>query len=101
HARDPRLAQGERETKETRLRRIALLAAILALGAGFGLARAADKKEFGPKKLPFKIGLMTGTVSQGEDEYRGAESVVRAYGKDAITHVTYPDSFMAETETTI
>ncbi len=55
----------------------------------------------GPKKLPFKIGIMTGTVSQGEDEYRAAEAVTRAYGKEAITHVTYPDNFMTESETTI
>lgn len=50
--------------------------------------------------LGFKIGVVTGTVSQGEDEYRGAEAVVRKYGKEII-HVTYPDKFMQEQETTI
>jgi len=50
--------------------------------------------------LGFKIGLVTGTVSQGEDEYRGAENVVRRYGNEII-HVTYPDKFMQEQETTI
>jgi hypothetical protein len=50
--------------------------------------------------LGFKIGLVTGTVSQGEDEYRGAENVLRRYGNEII-HVTYPDKFMQEQETTI
>ncbi|HOM73919.1 MAG TPA: DUF3798 domain-containing protein [Fervidobacterium sp.] len=50
--------------------------------------------------LGFKIGVVTGTVSQGEDEYRGAEAVVKKFGKEII-HVTYPDMFMQEQETTI
>lgn len=50
--------------------------------------------------LGFKVGVVTGTVSQGEDEYRGAENVIRKYGKEII-HVTYPDKFMQEQETTI
>jgi hypothetical protein len=53
------------------------------------------------ERLPFKLGLMTGTVSQGEDEYRGAERVVAKYGADRIRHVTYPDNFMNEQETMI
>lgn len=51
-------------------------------------------------QLPFKIGIMTGTVSQGEDEYRGAEAVIARYG-DRIRHVTYPDNFMTEQEAMI
>ncbi|MCA8959602.1 MAG: DUF3798 domain-containing protein [Planctomycetes bacterium] len=51
--------------------------------------------------LDFKIGILTGTVSQGEDEYRGAEYVVRKYGSDKIIHKTYPDNFMTEQETTV
>ncbi|MBK8232422.1 MAG: DUF3798 domain-containing protein [Candidatus Eisenbacteria bacterium] len=50
--------------------------------------------------LPFKIGVMTGTVSQGEDEYRGAERMAKRYG-DRVKTVTYPDNFMTEQETTI
>ena len=51
------------------------------------------------------IGVVTGTVSQGEDELRGAEAMIEKYG-DAdnggmIKHVTYPDNFMQEQETTI
>lgn len=53
----------------------------------------------------FHIGIVTGTVSQGEDELRGAEAMIKKYG-DAdqggmIKHVTYPDNFMQEGETTI
>ncbi|HHX10915.1 MAG TPA: DUF3798 domain-containing protein [Firmicutes bacterium] len=49
---------------------------------------------------PFKIGIVTGTVSQGEDEYRAGEQMKQRYG-DRVIHVTYPDNFMAEQETTI
>lgn len=48
-----------------------------------------------------KIGIMTGTVSQGEEEYRAAEEIIQKYGKDRVIHVTYPDKFMDEQETTI
>ncbi|HBK67850.1 MAG TPA: hypothetical protein DDZ91_04345, partial [Firmicutes bacterium] len=41
-----------------------------------------------------------GTVSQGEDEYRGAEAAIKKY-PDLIKHVTYPDNFMQEQETYI
>ncbi|MCZ6688467.1 MAG: DUF3798 domain-containing protein [Planctomycetota bacterium] len=54
---------------------------------------------YGP--LDFKIGIMTGTVSQGEDEYRAAERVIQKYGSERIVHKTYPDNFMTEQETTV
>ena len=51
------------------------------------------------------IGIVTGTVSQGEDELRGAEAMIKKYGDAAsggmIKHVTYPDNFTQELETTI
>ncbi len=54
---------------------------------------------------PFHIGLATGTVSQEEDTYRGAEFMVKKYGDvkngGMIKHVTMPDNFMQEMETTI
>ena len=56
-------------------------------------------------EVPFHIGIMTGTVSQSEDELRGAELLIQKYGNAAeggmITHITYPDHFMSEMETTI
>ncbi|MCC5909459.1 MAG: DUF3798 domain-containing protein [Clostridiaceae bacterium] len=51
--------------------------------------------------LGFKIGLATSTVSQNEEEFRAAEEMVARYGADVIRHVTYPDRFMQEQETTI
>lgn len=48
-----------------------------------------------------KVGLITGTVSQGEEEYRAAEAMIAKYGSDVILHATYPDNFMNEQETTI
>lgn len=50
--------------------------------------------------LGFKIGVVTGTVSQGEEEYRAAEAVKKTYGDQVILQ-TYPDKFMDEQETTI
>ncbi|AGT44953.1 DUF3798 domain-containing protein [Treponema pedis] len=53
----------------------------------------------------YHIGIMTGTVSQSEDDLRGAEELIRLYGsvKDGgmIQHITYPDDFMSQQETTI
>ncbi len=53
----------------------------------------------------FHIGIVTGTVSQSEDDLRGAEALIAEYGAVAdggmIQHLTYPDNFMEEQETTI
>ena len=50
---------------------------------------------------PAKVGIMTGTTSQGEEEYRAALEMIEKYGADRVIHVTYPDKFMDEQETTI
>ena len=54
---------------------------------------------------PFHIGIVTGTVSQSEDDLRGAELMIKKYGDVSkggmIKHLTYPDNFMSEMETTI
>ncbi len=65
-----------------------------------------DAKKDGDKKdAPFHIGVVTGTVSQAEDEQRGAEAMIAKYGKVSeggmISHKNYPDNFGAEQETTI
>jgi len=53
----------------------------------------------------YHIGIVTGTVSQSEDDLRGAEELIKRYGAVSsggmIQHVTYPDSFMDQQETTI
>lgn len=58
-----------------------------------------------PAKNDFHVGIVTGTVSQSEDDLRGAEALIKEYGSASeggmIQHVTYPDNFMEEQETTI
>ncbi|MGL5123116.1 MAG: DUF3798 domain-containing protein [Fusobacteriaceae bacterium] len=54
----------------------------------------------------YHIGVVTGTVSQSEDGLRAAEELIKIYGEAGkgdgkIVHVTYPDNFMQEMETTI
>ena len=48
-----------------------------------------------------KLGILTGTVAQGEEEYRAGEEMVALYGAENVIHATYPDRFMDEQETTI
>ena len=56
-------------------------------------------------KIAYHIGVVTGTVSQSEDDLRGAEELIKRYGKVSdggmIQHITYPDNFMDQQETTI
>ncbi|HPG90496.1 MAG TPA: DUF3798 domain-containing protein [Rectinema sp.] len=77
-----------------------LVAVILALAF---LVAGADV--FAQAKAKFHIGVVTGTVSQSEDDLRGAEQLIKEYGsvKDGgmIQHITYPDDFMSQQETFI
>ena len=56
-------------------------------------------------EAPFHVGICTETVSQAEDDLRGAEALIEKYGDvnngGMIKHITYPDNFMQEMETTI
>jgi len=47
------------------------------------------------------IGIMTGTVSQGEEEYLAARIMQQRFGEDRIITTTYPDNFGAEVEVVI
>lgn len=49
----------------------------------------------------WKIGILTGTVTQNEEEFRMAEQMQAQFGADRIVISTYPDRFMQEQETTI
>jgi hypothetical protein len=53
----------------------------------------------------FHIGICTGTVSQSEDDLRGAEALIKEYGSvktgGMVLHMTYPDDFMSQQETFI
>ena len=68
----------------------------LALAAMLCLALAACAVAEGT----WKIAILTGTTSQGEEEFRAAERAQKADPEHIITD-TYPDNFMAESETTI
>ena len=47
------------------------------------------------------IGIVTGSVSQSEDDRRGAEAFQAKYGEEAVKLAIYPDNFTEELETTI
>ncbi len=49
----------------------------------------------------YHIGIVTGSVSQSEDDRRGAEAFQAQYGEDRVILATYPDNFTEELETTI
>jgi hypothetical protein len=73
-------------------RRFSLVLVLVLIFGLIGVAEAAA--------LPFKIGVVTGTVSQGEEEYQAALKMVARY-PGSVEHVTYPDNFMQEQETVI
>lgn len=70
------------------------LAAVMALGL-FGVTVKAEAND------NWKVAVLTGTVSQGEEEFRAAEKAVATWGADHIITDTYPDNFMSEMETTV
>ncbi|SET08871.1 Protein of unknown function [Natronincola peptidivorans] len=81
---------------------IALLVfSLVGCGSNDAPADTGSDAEEADAGLGFKIGLATSTVSQNEEEFRAAEKMVAKYGADVIRHVTYPDRFMQEQETTI
>ena len=70
-----------------------LLAALMVLSMGI-VAFAEETDDF-------HIAIVTGSVSQSEDDRRGAEAFQAMYGEDMVQLAIYPDNFMDETETTI
>lgn len=70
------------------------------VGCGGSNSGDTDQTDGGGETPAYKIGILTGTVSQGEEEFRAAEKMKAQYG-DMIVTATYPDNFMKETETTI
>ncbi len=80
---------------------------VFAGGASESTATTTATTETQAAAVPeeFHIGIVTGTVSQSEDDLRGAEALIAEYGSVSdggmIQHLTYPDNFMEEQETTI
>jgi hypothetical protein len=79
------------------------LAAVLhCLAAAVWIGGCAPREAVPPPSAdqPFRIGVMTGTVSQNEEEFRAGQQVAARYG-ERVVHVSYPDNFMTEQETVI
>lgn len=75
---------------------------LLALIMALSLVACGEKKgEPDDSTVPYKIGIVTGSVSQSEDDRRGAEAFQAEYGEDMVQLAIYPDNFTEETETTI
>ena len=53
-----------------------------------------------PAPANYKIGIITGTASQGDEEITQANKMKEKY-PDLIVTTTYPDNFTSETETVI
>jgi hypothetical protein len=79
-----------------RLAKAAAILMALVLFAGGATAFAQAK---------YHVGIVTGTVSQSEDDLRGAEQLIKEYKTvkegGVIQHITYPDDFMSQQETFI
>ena len=80
----------------TRFKKIGAILLIVALSLA-GQAAFAQAK--------YHIGVCTETVSQAEDDLRGAQQLIKEYGAVSdggiIQHITYPDDFMSQQETVI
>ena len=79
-----------------------LIALLLVLTMVFALAACGKKTEPAPvaESKPH-IGIITGSVSQSEDDRRGAEAFQAKYGEDMVKLAIYTDNFTEELETTI
>ena len=68
-------------------------------------ANAQQQESANEAVQDYHIGVVTTSVSQSEDNFRGAEAILKKYGaaneRGKITIVTIPDNFMQEQETTI
>jgi hypothetical protein len=70
-----------------------------------GCKKATTPTGDGTTGAKYHIGIVTGTVSQGEDGLRGGDALAKEYGTVAnggiIQAITYPDNFSSEQETVI
>lgn len=65
-----------------------------------GSSGSSTSNQAASSSSSYKIGIVTGTVSQGEEEYQAAQNLKAKYG-DMVVTATYPDNFSTETEQTI
>jgi len=76
------------------------LLAALACGCSGRPASDATVTNAAQGDSAFKIGIMTGTVSQGEEDYRAGQQVAARY-PGRVRTVTFPDNFSTEVETVV
>lgn len=76
-------------------------AAPAATEAAAAVTEAAETVAQSASNDNWKIAVLTGTTSQGEEEFRAAEKALATYGPEHIVTATYPDNFMSEMETTV
>ena len=77
-----------------------LVTLLLVLAMVFSLVACGGTKEAEKSGPDFKIGIITGTASQGDEEISTAMRMKEKYG-DMIVTATYPDNFSSETEQVI
>ena len=80
------------------IKKLVAVAASLLLVLGLV---ACESDEVAGDAPEWRIGIITGTVSQGEEEYLAAINMEERFGSDRIIRSTYPDNFAAEMEVTI
>ena len=88
--------------KDAVKRRIACLFLAVVLAAAL-LGGCTDTGEPAVTQMgegTYKIAIITGTTSQGEEEYRAAEGMKQMYGDRIVTSV-YPDNAAQETDVTM
>ena len=95
------LPDNYKERKHPSMKKILslILALVMMLTVMAGLTVCASADEAGEEN--FHIGIVTGSVSQSEDDRRGAEAFQQKYGEDRVILAIYPDNFTEELETTI
>ncbi len=80
-----------------------IISLLMAMMLSFSLVACGAKEETGggpSDPNDYKIGVITGTVAQGEEGFRTGEKLLAKYGSK-IEHRTYPVKFDTEQETTI
>ncbi len=80
---------------------VALVAAALIAATNCTGRREASPAHLPPAAPePYKIGIMTGTASQGSEDFRAADAIARRYAR-RVMHITFSDNFPSESVTVV
>ena len=80
---------------------LALTMALTLMACGGSDTSDTQTPDDAQEEEAIHIGIVTGSVSQSEDDRRGAEAFQAKYGEENVTLAIYPDNFTEELETTI